>query len=55
MVLKAARSPFDGRLHSSARFTAKGLDALYGIIEEMKESLTPVNKATYEIPGDCTF
>ena len=55
MVLKAARSPFDGRLHSSARFTAKGLDALYGIIEEMKESLTPVNKATYEIPGDGTF
>lgn len=48
MVLKAARSPFDGRLHSSARFTAKGLDALYGIIEEMKESLTPVNKAIYE-------
>lgn len=55
MVLKAARSPYDGRLHSSARFTAKGLDALYGIIEEMKESLTPVNKATYEIPGDGTF
>ena len=55
MVLKAARSPFDGRLHSSARFTAQGLDALYGIIEEMKESLTPVNKATYEIPGDGTF
>lgn len=48
MVLKAARSPYDGRLHSSARFTAKGLDALYGIIEEMKESLTPVNKAIYE-------
>lgn len=48
MVLKVARSPFDGRLHSSARFTAKGLDALYGIIEEMKESLTPVNKAIYE-------
>lgn len=55
MVLKAARSPFDGRLHSSARFTAQGLDALYGIIEEMKESLTPVNKATYEISGDDTF
>lgn len=48
MVLKAARSPYDGRLHSSARFTAKGLDALYGIVEEMKESLTPVNKAIYE-------
>lgn len=55
MVLKAARSPYDGRLHSSARFTAKGLDALYGIIEEMKESLTPVNKAIYEISGDDTF
>ena len=48
MVLKAARSPFDGRLHSSARFTAKGLDALYGIIEEMTESLPPLNKALYE-------
>lgn len=42
MVVKAARSPYDGRLHSSPRFTAKGLDALYAIVRGMKESLTPV-------------
>ena len=55
MVVKAARSPYDGRLHSSPRFTAKGLDALYGIVAEMKESLTPVHRATYEVPGDDAF
>lgn len=55
MVVKAARSPYDGRLHSSPRFTAKGLDALYGIVAEMKESLTPVHQATYEVPGDDAF